>query len=414
METWALIKTNRRVLAINFVISLVLAAGYIVDALKGRSPAIRVIMLMLPIVIQTVLCFTVYKRNNASAAFKYFGLVGFAAVYFVAIFASGTNFTYVIIFPYIVLYILYFDRRFMAVICAGTIISNIAKIVMQTAVYGHTAPDDVTQYTVQISAVVIICVSLYLITAHTIDINGDKLSRILESRKLLEDNAERLYENINEQAAKSESIIEVTDEIKDLSSEMTAIAESSSAALVSGMRSVAALAGESGKVNEGIGKVYGEIEQLNALAYDITNIVKIITKIAMNTNILALNASVEAARAGEHSKGFMSVAEEVIKLAAQSEESAKSISGIIDNLINKTSKTLAEVNSLRKNNDAQNEAVGGVKSAFGNIETENKSLAEKIRILDSDLNNLVRSNQDIGVSIQRIVEIAGRSKTLSP
>jgi methyl-accepting chemotaxis protein len=78
------------------------------------------------------------------------------------------------------------------------------------------------------------------------------------------------------------------------------------------------------------------MDEINKSSGKIANISNVIEEIAFQTNLLALNAAVEAARAGEHGKGFAVVASEIRNLAQRASQSAKEITGLIEDSVEKT------------------------------------------------------------------------------
>src|SRR5919199_545759 len=83
-----------------------------------------------------------------------------------------------------------------------------------------------------------------------------------------------------------------------------------------------------------------KVKRLGESSQQISKVVSLINQIALQTNLLAINAGIEAARAGEEGQGFAVVAEEVGELAARSAAATRDIEQIVENIQKETSEVV--------------------------------------------------------------------------
>ncbi|MBN3525308.1 methyl-accepting chemotaxis protein [Paenibacillus apiarius] len=157
---------------------------------------------------------------------------------------------------------------------------------------------------------------------------------------------------------------------------------------------------------ESSSKIMNNLEQKSG---KVGEILKIITDIAGQTNLLALNAAIEAARAGEHGRGFAVVADEVRVLADQSNKAAMEIHEIISEVQSETGKAVEAMDKgyqfVKSGIGSVNET-GDVFHAMVAMMKEISNLASMVEAIVQEVNT---SSQEMLERVQGVVQISEES-----
>ncbi|WP_256759412.1 methyl-accepting chemotaxis protein [Cohnella sp. WQ 127256] len=187
-------------------------------------------------------------------------------------------------------------------------------------------------------------------------------------------------------------IVDSVAVLSDLSRHTTIQAEE-------GGESIQQVVNQMSSIHESVEKSDRMIKSLYERSKEIGSISDVISGIARQTNMLALNANIEAARAGEHGKGFAVVANEVRKLAEQSQISAQQISELIIEIQKETKESVETMVKVTSDVDSGLEISNDTIHKFEQILTSMKQTTPHI-------DEVSAITQQISAGVQEVTSVA--------
>lgn len=236
--------------------------------------------------------------------------------------------------------------------------------------------------------------------------------------------AERSAENIDAQNEKIDSIAtameEMTNTVASVSEDVQAITDQADQASVessSAGESLTDMNDQLLKLVQAVESAAAMFDKVEASAKNIDHFLEVITGVADQTNLLALNAAIEAARAGEHGRGFAVVADEVRQLAKRTQESANEITNMTAELssqIRSAAEISDEAEQLAKSASSQadtsSKAIESVLHTFQVIAERMTSVASAIEEQRAVSEDITANITDLSATSQKAVELSDDNK----
>jgi methyl-accepting chemotaxis protein len=200
---------------------------------------------------------------------------------------------------------------------------------------------------------------------------------------------------ISELLATSRQIAESAQRVAQIAADTAGTARSGQTTVDRAQESVTA-------IRKQVDQIVGHMLELGKNSQQIGAVLDIVTELAEQTNILAINATIEAAGAGEAGRRFAVVADEIRKLADRVGSSTKEIRGMIDTVRSAVNTTVMATETGSKAVDAGGKQFGEVAASFRQIAGQVGTTTEAAREIELSTKQQATAVEQVNVAIANV------------
>ena len=431
-----MLEKNKKGFTVGMVIlvfTILLVALGLFSGLNVTTVALRLLYAIVLAGIYAVL----FKKYQTDIKFVEIGSIVLILNYIGLILFTPNIYMYALVYPIILLVMMYNDLKAMVTAAIAALVANIIFMVRMLSVNTTEAVMGLV-FTAFFAFVAVTIVKMQ--TGHSDELTKDitdKAEAQMELAGRIQETSDSVTENMDTAYNTAESLTQKLDgtieAFTQISEAVRTVAESIAGQTTMTQEMAQSLENISAKtqqmlaastetiqqVNEGntyVGNLEGQAQDVSNInnetvaltgelqhdAEAVKDILSTIVSISSQTNLLALNASIEAARAGEAGKGFAVVADEIRSLSEQTKNSAEEIGSTINVLLNTITKTSDNITKTIETVNKQNELIAETGEKFKAIYSSSNELSSQITEITDEIQLCVEANSNVVDSISAI------------